>query len=48
MLTASIAEAKKRLEELVEKAAGGEAIIITKWGKPIARIIPCNDNVNDF
>ena len=36
----SIAEAKARLSELVETAAGGTPIEITKRGKPIARIVP--------
>jgi prevent-host-death family protein len=36
----SIAEAKARLSELVETAAGGTPVEITRRGKPIARIVP--------
>ena len=35
----NLAEAKARFSELVERAAAGETIEITKRGKPIARII---------
>lgn len=34
----SLAEAKARLSELVEQAANGEEVIITKRGKPVARL----------
>ena len=33
-------EAKTRLSELVERAAGGEEIVIAKAGKPRARLVP--------
>jgi prevent-host-death family protein len=33
-------EAKTHLSELVEAAAGGEEIVITKHGKPMARLAP--------
>lgn len=33
-------DAKTRLSELVERASGGEAILITKRGKPVARLLP--------
>lgn len=35
----SLAEAKARLSELVEQAANGEEVIITKRGKPVATLI---------
>jgi prevent-host-death family protein len=35
----SLAEAKAHLSELVERAAAGDAISITRRGKPIARIV---------
>lgn len=31
--------AKTRLEELVERAAHGEEIVLTKSGRPVARIV---------
>lgn len=33
-------EAKTALSKLVDRAAGGEEIIIAKAGKPLARLIP--------
>jgi prevent-host-death family protein len=36
--TISLAEAKARLSELVERAAAGETVCITRRGKPIARL----------
>jgi prevent-host-death family protein len=38
MTDISLAEAKARLSELVDRAAAGENICITRRGKPIARI----------
>jgi prevent-host-death family protein len=35
----SIAEAKARLSELIERAEAGEVVRITKRGKPVARIV---------
>lgn len=40
MSTISLAEAKAKLSELVERAAAGETVEITKRGKPVARIVP--------
>lgn len=34
----SLAEAKARLSELSELAAGGEEVVITKRGKPMVRL----------
>lgn len=36
--TVSIADAKAHLSELVERAAGGETVVITRRGRPIARM----------
>ncbi|HZD47738.1 MAG TPA: type II toxin-antitoxin system Phd/YefM family antitoxin [Silvibacterium sp.] len=38
--TLNLYEAKSHLSELVERAAGGEEIIIAKSGKPMARLVP--------
>lgn len=35
-----ITEAQAAFTEIVEQAAGGEEILITKDGKPIARVLP--------
>jgi prevent-host-death family protein len=40
MRTISLAEAKAKLSELVESAAAGETVEITKRGKPVARLMP--------
>lgn len=36
----NIHEAKTQMSKLVERAQGGEEIIIAKAGKPVARIVP--------
>lgn len=33
-----LADAKARLSELVERAAGGDPVLITRRGRPVARI----------
>lgn len=38
--TINLYEAKTHLSELVERAAGGEEIIIAKAGKPKAKLVP--------
>lgn len=40
--TYSIAETKAHLSELAEQAASGETLVITRRGKPIARLSPAN------
>jgi prevent-host-death family protein len=40
MRTISLAEAKAKLSELVESAAAGETVEITKRGKPVAQLVP--------
>lgn len=40
MSTVGIFEAKNRLSELVERAARGEEIIITRRGEQVARLVP--------
>ena len=39
MDSTSLAEAKARLSELVAKASAGEPQIITRRGKPVAKIV---------
>jgi prevent-host-death family protein len=39
METVNLAAAKARLSELVERAAAGEPVQITRRGKPVAQII---------
>lgn len=40
MRIVNIHEAKAQLSRLVDAAAGGEEIIITKTGRPAARLVP--------
>lgn len=37
-MTVSIAEAKNRLTELIRTVEGGEEVVITRHGKPVARL----------
>ncbi len=39
----SLYEAKTHLSSLIERAADGEEIVITKSGKPKARLVPLDD-----
>jgi prevent-host-death family protein len=38
--TVNLYDAKTHLSKLVERAAGGEEIIIAKAGRPLARLVP--------
>ncbi len=38
MIRVNLADAKAHLSELVERAAAGEAVCITRRGKPVAQI----------
>jgi len=46
MLTMGLFEAKQKLSELVERAAQGERIGITKRGKLAAIIAPANEKLD--
>jgi prevent-host-death family protein len=36
MITVSLAQAKANLSELLDKVEGGEAVVITRNGRPVA------------
>jgi antitoxin (DNA-binding transcriptional repressor) of toxin-antitoxin stability system len=38
MATYSVAEAKNRLPALIDKAIGGEQVVISRHGKPVAEL----------
>ena len=38
--TVTLADAKAHLSELVERAAAGETVCITRRGRPVARLVP--------
>jgi len=40
MSTHSVAEAKNRLPELIDRALKGEHVVITRHGKPVAELKP--------
>jgi len=40
--TFSIADAKAHLSELAERAATGETLLITRRGRPVARVSPAD------
>ncbi len=42
MITIGAFEAKTHLSSLLERVAQGEEIIITRHGKPLARLVPVN------
>lgn len=42
--TVSLYDAKTKLSSLVELAAGGSEIVITKSGRPRARLVPLEDH----
>jgi prevent-host-death family protein len=41
--TVSLYQAKTQLSRLVDRAAGGEEIVISKSGRPRARLMPLED-----
>lgn len=40
MGTHSVAEAKNRLPELIDRALNGEGVVITRHGRPVAELRP--------
>ncbi len=38
-MNVGIYEAKSKLSQLVEKAEAGEEVILTRWGRPVAKIV---------
>jgi prevent-host-death family protein len=40
MITVGAFEAKTHLSSLLDKVSAGEEVVITKHGKPIARLVP--------
>lgn len=40
MSTHSVAEAKSRLSELIDRALDGEAVVITRHGNPVVELKP--------
>ena len=40
MIEMSVANAKGRLSELINRALNGERVVLTKHGRPVAQILP--------
>lgn len=40
METVNVHEAKTHLSRLIERAAGGDEIVIARAGRPVARLVP--------
>lgn len=40
MVTVSLAQAKAHLSELLDKVEGGEEVLITRHGRPVAHLTP--------
>ena len=47
MKTVSAREANQSFSKLLGEAAGGEEVIITKRGKPVAKLVPVEKGVSD-
>ena len=39
----TVAEAKARLAEFIRRAEGGEEIVLTRHGRPVARLSPASE-----
>lgn len=42
MSSVNLATAKAQLSELINKVEAGEEVVITRHGRPVARVIPAN------
>ncbi|MGQ0592384.1 MAG: type II toxin-antitoxin system Phd/YefM family antitoxin [Gammaproteobacteria bacterium] len=47
MRTVNIYEAKTQLSKLLDQVAGGEAIVIARAGRPLAKLVPYRQEVAD-
>lgn len=44
MVSVNIHEAKTQLSRLLQRVAAGEVIVISRSGKPVARIVPFSES----
>ncbi|MBN1834595.1 MAG: type II toxin-antitoxin system Phd/YefM family antitoxin [Spirochaetales bacterium] len=47
MLTVNIHEAKTHLSRLLRRVMSGEQVIIARAGKPVAKLVPCDQPTGD-
>jgi prevent-host-death family protein len=40
MTSYSVADAKARFSEMLDRVSEGEEVLITRYGKPVARLVP--------
>ena len=40
MRQVTVREAKTHLSRLLREIAGGQDVVITRWGRPVARLVP--------
>ena len=40
MRQVTVHEAKTHLSRLLREIAGGQDVVITRWGRPVARLVP--------
>jgi prevent-host-death family protein len=45
-MSMSVAEAKSQFSAVVERATAGEETLITKHGKPVAKVVPVRSQVD--
>ncbi len=43
MISVGTYEAKTNLTKLIERVEGGETVLVTRHGKPVAKIVPAHD-----
>ena len=39
----SITDAKRHFYKIIRRVMQGEVFVITRWGKPVARLVPVDD-----
>lgn len=44
MTKVSVSDAKNRLNELIARVCAGEAIVVTRHGKPVVRLVAIEDD----
>ena len=47
MQSISAYEAKTHLPRLLDRVAGGESVVITRHGRPVARLVPVENEARD-
>ncbi len=48
MLLVSMTEARKNFERLIERVESGELVVLTRWGRPVADLVPRPSQPSDI